>query len=296
MDFNSCDDFFKIVVSSYLAAAAMSLLNITDFESEPDHTALIKDDDWLQDVDSRKDTLYGVASAIVSRFFDLDTELTAVNAADDDKKLEYSKLVISLGLLYFEFCDAIKEGDGIRVLRCWRYMLLLFKCTDRVNYSIEAFTMLAQYHFLFSQRQAHQLLWSRFINVHGLPSQNIPCDLFMEHLNRVCKDAVRGLGANKTPQALVKIGRVVGILDNVMINFDEDNMVKQQSGRHEVANFRKDMITVVKVLINEELLVYKPHRKHETFGSVDRNPIQGIDHEQLLSWMYIQLNHLIHGF
>ena len=229
-------------------------------------------------------------------FVDLDTELTGVNAADDDKKLEYSKLVISLGLLYFEFCDAIKEGDGIRVLRCWRYMLLLFKCTDRVNYSIEAFTMLAQYHFLFSQCQAHQLLWSRFINVHGLPSHNIPCDLFMEHLNRVCKDAVRGLGANKTPQALVKIGRVVGILDNVMINFDEDNMVKQQSGRHEVANFRKDMITVVKVLINEELLVYKPHRKHETFGSVDRNPIQGIDHEQLLSWMYIQLNHLIHGF
>ena len=137
-------------------------------------------------------------------------------------------------------------------------MLLLFKSTDRLNYSIEAFTMLVQYHFLFSQHQAHQLLWSRFVNVYDLPSHNIPSDLFMEHLNRVCKDAVRGLGANKTPQALVKIGRVVGILDNVMINFDEDNMVRQQLGRHEVANFRKDMITVVKVLINEELLVHKP--------------------------------------
>ena len=117
--------------------------------------------------------------------------------------------------------------------------------------------MLAQYHFLFSQHQAHQLLWSRFFNVHGLPSHNIPCDLFMEHLNRVCKDAVQGLGANKTPWALVKIGRVE-ILDYVMINFDENNMVRPQSGRHEVANFRKDMITVVKVLINEELLVHKP--------------------------------------
>ena len=40
----------------------------------------------------------------------------------------------------------------------------------------------------------------------------------MEHLNRVCKDAIGGLKANKIPQALVSVGKVVGILDNVNKN------------------------------------------------------------------------------
>ena len=52
---------------------------------------------------------------------------------------------------------------------------------------------------------------------------NIPHDLFMEHLNRVVKDAVNGLGANKTPKALVRVGKFVGTLDEVLRKFDEDN-------------------------------------------------------------------------
>ena len=30
-----------------------------------------------------------------------------------------------------------------------------------------------------------QLLWSRFVNVHGLPGHNIAGDLHMEHLNHI---------------------------------------------------------------------------------------------------------------
>ena len=32
-----------------------------------------------------------------------------------------------------EFKDAIREGDGNRVLRVWKYFLLLFKAADRKN-------------------------------------------------------------------------------------------------------------------------------------------------------------------
>ena len=34
--------------------------------------------------------------------------------------------VLSLGLLLMEFEDAVKEGDGLRILRWWRYFLLFF--------------------------------------------------------------------------------------------------------------------------------------------------------------------------
>ena len=71
----------------------------------------------------------------------------------------------------------------------------------------------------------------------------------MEHLNRVVNDAVNGLGANKTPKALVRVGKVVGTLDEVLSKFDEDNNVAEHAGRHKVASFKKELTTVVQVLL-----------------------------------------------
>ena len=296
-DFNACDNFFKVIVSSHIIAAAMELLNMSNVDDEPANESVLSPDAWLQDDNARKDILYSISSKIVSTFTDIEAKFVVTSMPqDDDRVLQYSRLVMSIGLLYLEYCDAIKEGDGMRVLRCWRFMLLYFKCTGRTNYSIESFTMLAQYHFLFSQRQKQQLLWGRFINIHGLPAQNIPCDLFMEHLNRVCKEAVNGLGANKTPKGLDRIGKIVGTLDEVLRNFDKDNSISERSGKHKVASIKKDLNTVVKVLIDESVFKYSSGRYHPTFRNIKRNPIAHLDHESLLSWMYIQLNNLINGF
>ena len=38
-----------------------------------------------------------------------------------DKVNLYAKLLLNMGLFYFEFSDVLKEGDGSRVLRCYRY-------------------------------------------------------------------------------------------------------------------------------------------------------------------------------
>ena len=45
------------------------------------------------------------------------------------------------------------------------------------------------------------------MNVHGLPGRNISSDLHQEHLNRVCKDAVRGLGTNQTEKSIGRVGK-----------------------------------------------------------------------------------------
>ena len=76
-----------------------------------------------------------------------------------------------------EYRDAIREGDGIRVLRCWKYLLPLFKATQRHNYAIEAANLLIEYYYTFPPRQAQQLIWSHFLNTSGKPGQNIPSDL-----------------------------------------------------------------------------------------------------------------------
>ena len=97
--------------------------------------------------------------------------------------------------------DAIKEGDGDRVLTYWKFLLLLFKMDKRRNYSCEAAKLSLDYHYFLSPRHAAQLKWSRFVNTQGRIRCNVPADLHLEHLNRRVKDTLLYLGSNITPTA-----------------------------------------------------------------------------------------------
>lgn len=121
--------------------------------------------------------------------------------------LEYAKRLLGLGCFYLELSDAGKEGDGQRSFRCWHYLLPVFKSSGRKNYSIESLNMLCQCEYQLTPRKAQELLWGRFINTRGVPGSNIPPDLHQEHLNRLVKDAVRGLHSNKSEKAITKVGK-----------------------------------------------------------------------------------------
>ena len=50
---------------------------------------------------------------------------------ENDTVFEYATDLMSLGMLYLEFRDAVREGDGSRVMRCWKYLLPLFKVSGK---------------------------------------------------------------------------------------------------------------------------------------------------------------------
>ena len=77
------------------------------------------------------------------------------------------------------------------------------------DYSIETLNILCQYNHGLPQLQNQQLLWSRFVNLHGLPGRNIPADLHLKHLNRLAKQAIQGLGSSKKKVALAQIGKAL---------------------------------------------------------------------------------------
>ena len=95
---------------------------------------------------------------------------TTVTPGPKDDVQAYASEVLSLGLLLMEFVDGIREGDGDRIIRCWRYMMLLFKANGRKKYSIEALNLL-QLNYTLSPRMAAQLTWNRTVNVHGRPGK-----------------------------------------------------------------------------------------------------------------------------
>ena len=205
---NACEDFFLSVLKSHVVAATMEVLQMNRLDGNPS-AKLIPENTWLESNEHRKSLLYNMTIKIVAKYNTICFHSTK-ESRDEDKKLLYAKEVFSLGLLYQEYADAIREGDGDRIVRCLRYFLILFKTTQHTNYANEVLYMIYSLHFLLSLREAHQLVWNRTINFHGIPGHNITCDLHLEHMNRLCKDSIRRLGSNKTVNAITRIGKSQG--------------------------------------------------------------------------------------
>ena len=148
----------------------------------------------------RESHLSTITKDFVDKYVDINYN-SPLGASSTDMVELYARQILSLGCLYMEFRDAIREGDGLRVLRCYRYLLPKFRSSGRNNYAIETLNFLIQHDYALSECQANELIWSRFINTHGYPGKNIPNDLHSEHLNRLCKT----VGGNKTEKCICRV-------------------------------------------------------------------------------------------
>lgn len=147
-DFNACDDFFNLVITAHTLSAASTLLKMEDLGSIPVHAKIT--DGELRSTKERQSILMAVSEAIVDTFMTLQFNKSYRQPAD--KVYAYAQQILSLGYIYLEYSDAIREGDGDRVLCCFRYLLPMFITAGRKNYAIEAFAMLAQHDLFLSPR------------------------------------------------------------------------------------------------------------------------------------------------
>ena len=236
---------------------------------------------WMQTSEERKAILKHISLMIVNEFVDF-SFATEDSFTTDDKVFQYAKQVLSLGLFYIEFSDAIREGGG-EVLWCWHYMLPIFLGAGRTNYSTEALTMLFQYAHAMSLRLAEQIKWSQFVNVHGHPGKNIATDLHMEHLNRIAKDAIKGMGTNKTEKSVMRVGRAIGTITPLLANFDEENCIPTPSGVHHAPGSEKDRNIVVSELRKAKLFTLTTGRKHPSFPH-PKSVLHSKKIEEVIAW------------
>jgi len=61
-----------------------------------------------------------------------------------DQVFLYAMEVVTLGLLWMNFHNANREGDGDRLIYVWKFLLLVFKAARRKNYSIKALNLQLQ--------------------------------------------------------------------------------------------------------------------------------------------------------
>ena len=143
-DFNACDDFIKVIIESHIVVAALKTFKMKDIHDIPDESIITGASEmWMKTADERRDVLSKLCEMVVKDFVHIKFHQPDIKSGTD-KIFQYGKELLSLGCLYLEYSDAVKEGDGHRVYTCWKYLLPIFLNSNRTNYSNEVFNTLYQ--------------------------------------------------------------------------------------------------------------------------------------------------------
>lgn len=210
----------------------------------------------------------------------------SIHSGAPDGVFNYACAVLNDGLLLLEFRDAIHEGDGPGVMRCWKFLMLYFRHFHHYKYALEGFYTLAQVHILASQRLRNQIMYSRVVNTRGGCGNNIPVDLQMEHFNRILKDAIIGVGANVTEKVIVEASKYINGIHTICVNFDSATNIKPASMHHTRRSSAQDMRAILKQLSTESnVFSYIPGRCHKSTPQIQPNVTRTIDAGALFKWL-----------
>lgn len=88
---------------------------------------------------------------------------------------------------------------------------------------------------VFSEKQRHQIVWNRFVNVSGGQDKNLDGDYVMELMNKYAKGRVKVLGPNQTPEVVDRIGKTMMFCHNVK------EKLEREIGVHPVGNTHAQM-------------------------------------------------------
>ena len=97
----------------------MTVLCISDLQEtpSPEHIPSYL---WLLADSNREEMLHKVCELVLNNYctISFNSQVDNDELAVDQVQL-YASDVLTLGLLYTEFSDAIREGDGPRMIRCY---------------------------------------------------------------------------------------------------------------------------------------------------------------------------------
>lgn len=69
-------------------------------------------------------------------------------------------------------------------------------------------------------------------------------------------------GANKTDDATVRCGKVLGTMHRMLDQFDDDNSVSYVSGAHQKPSYKKDLNIILKELQQSHVFKLIPGHAH----------------------------------
>ena len=168
-DYHAMADFIDTATDSHIISLMMHELEIEKIEES---SKLIPNEAEFESVDDKKqwfENFVGniVDNHIMNSMYELVEEITDCEKNNMEEKCDdgiyaYATDFLKFGLLRRVNCVATRAGDGTRLLRHWKFGLVIYAGHHHTNYQLEAFLMLASVQALLTHRLSHQLIWNRY--------------------------------------------------------------------------------------------------------------------------------------
>ena len=269
---HACEDALQTIFKGHVVAAACLELGI----ESPEHDIHTED---------KKSLLKKVAQGIVNKFTVISEAVLGEQVeSSTDGVYNYTRVLCHFASLASLFHDAWKEGDGPRIITCWKIFMLHFHASRKTKYALEALRFQFQLKTLHPYL-VHQLTWGRFINTHGGEGRNIPCDLHNEHINRVFKEIIHNMGANFSQEASTRAARSISSLEKILKRFDSSTSIHPEASAHSRKSDRTDVNMVADIVKSSRLLKYVDKRVHRNFPKFSANPLHQLDRVALKKWI-----------
>lgn len=211
-------------------------------------------------------------------------------ASQNDHKQAHSMARLSFSFFLMDMLDAVKEGDGGRLMRLYKVALLYYKAHGHSHYAYSTFLLTVQLNAVLSPRMAHSLTWNRFWNTRGGKGVNIPLDLHLEHLNNFLKSFLKGQGPNLSELSASRISQSLGVFKNMMEKVDEELSIKRPTGTHRANQEAVDVLTLVSVFTEGRVFSDIPGRFFHAFPGFHKNPLVKLNDQDIWKWMKDKLD------
>ena len=214
------------------------------------------------------------------------TEQGDNRAPNPDYVYNYTRMSPTLSCLRLNMEDAIKRGDGGRVILCYKYMYLYCKQASFSKYAYGLLETVAQATCLLPPKEACDLIWNRFVNNQGKEDTNFLIDLDVEHHNKPLKTDISTFRGEITEKCLQRVSRSLQDTEAILHRRDQDVKVKRPSGKHKGASRREDTVKLSLLLHTKGFVFHQiPNREHKSFGPVPANPLSTLDMTGLHKWL-----------
>ena len=191
-----------------------------------------------------------------------------------DIRNEYSKHLVWRGLNDIARHDAVKENDGLRMIRHWKFDLFQYYENNHPKYLIFGERLLANVAGAASARIKHQLIWERTVNVKGGQMRNIPKDLHCEHLNMEYKLNSRSSIGQLTEKTVARHSQMLGLGKILNDVFQEQVVSRQYTRKHGKVDRTADVERMVKSL--HPLRIFRHKAGRGLKGFEDFKIIKGV--------------------
>ncbi|KAK3083045.1 hypothetical protein FSP39_012508 [Pinctada imbricata] len=288
-NFRAHSDFINLIITEMIVEQAKEFVTNGGFDNlVPDNITA-----------ATKGTKTRVRDEVMNKFMNMymynenDNDTTRETSTEPDELYNYCCQLCQWGLHFMALDNTASEGDIMRVIpNLMKCIPFLFSHSKLSKYLVECLDVILKCKSASTLTRT-RILEGFFVNRKGGVGKNVEADLVQEHFVRNQKELIRGLGANKTDKAILRVTGAANAISHILEDLDTNLKIPTRRGHHSPDSNEKDISAIRQCFREIHPFKVTPGRKCSKFKF--GTPEFKVNTEQLLSSLETIIQRISNG-